>query len=346
MPRGPGDTYGACSSPSPLCSSGGQTWSPNGNPALVGTFRDAFFLPGGQEGWLVSDDVWHSTDGGQTWALQYAGGISLASVCFVDAQHGWASGFVNTLLHTDDGGVTWTPQDPGGPAGAAYTSVSAISPLEAIVVGWDDFVARTTDGGQTWVQEFPPDLSRVPDLVEWNAAILLAPGDAWIGGNAGIYRSGDGWQVVGTSFCVGEAGACPCANPGGPGVGCAHAAGHGARLAATGSTHVGAGTLALHASQCPPGVPGLLISGTVAVNGGAGAPFGDGLRCAGGVVTRLQVVVADALGEASSSVDVAAKDGAQAGQTRTYQLWYRDPVNSPCGAAFNLTNGLAVTWDS
>jgi len=67
---------------------GGQTWSGAGNPDLVGTFRDTHFLDDAQTGWLVGDDVWHTTDGGRSWTLQYDGGISLASVSFADATHG------------------------------------------------------------------------------------------------------------------------------------------------------------------------------------------------------------------------------------------------------------------
>jgi hypothetical protein len=32
------------------------------------------------------------------------------------------------------------------------------------------------------------------------------------------------------------------------------------------------------------------------------------------------------------------------GDTGCYQFWYRDPVGSPCGAGFNLTNAYTITW--
>jgi len=32
------------------------------------------------------------------------------------------------------------------------------------------------------------------------------------------------------------------------------------------------------------------------------------------------------------------------GDVKRYQLWYRDPVTSVCGAQFNLSNGVEVTW--
>ncbi|MCB9913912.1 MAG: hypothetical protein H6828_02040 [Planctomycetes bacterium] len=80
------------------------------------------------------------------------------------------------------------------------------------------------------------------------------------------------------------------------------------------------------------------------MNGGAGTLFGDGLRCAGGSVVRLQIRVAGASGTSVTTVNVGVKGGVAIGDVRRYQLWYRDPAGSPCGAFFNLTNGLELTW--
>ena len=35
-----------------------------------------------------------------------------------------------------------------------------------------------------------------------------------------------------------------------------------------------------------------------------------------------------------------------AGDTKYYQLWYRNPLNSPCANDFNASNGVAVTWET
>ena len=75
-----------------------------------------------------------------------------------------------------------------------------------------------------------------------------------------------------------------------------------------------------------------------------GITFGDGRRCAGQSGVRLQVVVSNANGTASSSIPLAATGGVLAGQTKYYQFWYRDPLGSPCGSNFNLSNGLAIEW--
>ena len=65
--------------------------------------------------------------------------------------------------------------------------------------------------------------------------------------------------------------------------------------------------------------------------------------CAGGAAVRLQIVTADTSGSASTSIDIAAAAGLSGGETKRYQLWYQDVV-SPCGAGFNLTNGVEVVW--
>jgi hypothetical protein len=150
----------------------------------------------------------------------------------------------------------------------------------------------------------------------------------------------------GTAYCFGDGSgaACPCANLGGPGEGCANGTGAGGILSATGSASVSLGNLSLDVAQCPSGQPGLLFQGLNATGGGLGSIFGDGLRCAGGSVVRLETVFLDGGGSGSSSVNISAKGGVSSGDTRYYQFWYRDPAGSPCGALFNLTNGLELNW--
>ncbi|MDP6538625.1 MAG: hypothetical protein QF903_10375 [Planctomycetota bacterium] len=149
-----------------------------------------------------------------------------------------------------------------------------------------------------------------------------------------------------TSYCFGDGSGttCPCANGGGPGEGCGNGNGPGAVLGASGTTSIGAGDLVLAGSQLIASQPGLYFQGNNAVNGGNGVTFGDGLRCAGGNVVRLQVRVADSGGNSSTTIDIGAAGGVSAGDTKRYQLWYRDPQSSPCGSTFNLTGGIEAIW--
>ena len=139
--------------------------------------------------------------------------------------------------------------------------------------------------------------------------------------------------------------ACPCGNHGGADTGCVNSTGAGARMIASGSASVTAGDLVLATTQLRPNQFGTYLQGDVSINGGNGAVFGDGLRCAGNNVVRLQQVMSSPGGSSETSIDIAVKGGVLPGDTRTYQLWYRDPNLSPCGTNFNLSNGLRFTWN-
>ncbi|MDE0892824.1 MAG: hypothetical protein OSB14_11630, partial [Planctomycetota bacterium] len=128
------------------------------------------------------------------------------------------------------------------------------------------------------------------------------------------------------------------------GAGCANSAGAGATLSRSGDASVSSSTLVLESAGLISGQPGLYFQGNNAINAGGGNTFGDGLRCAGGSVIRLQVRAASGAGASSTTANIATKGAVSVGDVRRYQLWYRDPSASPCGSGYNLTNGVEVTW--
>jgi hypothetical protein len=153
---------------------------------------------------------------------------------------------------------------------------------------------------------------------------------------------------VGTVFCtcMNTAGAAPCGNSGAAGRGCSNSAQvAGAELFASGLPSVAASSLVLSGRDLPPGSDTIFFQGDNDLNGGS-AVFGDGLRCVGGNLRRLQIVVASPSGEVNSTVGIPTVHGnsISQGQTKYYQLWYRDTFGSPCGAQFNSSNALAITW--
>jgi len=152
--------------------------------------------------------------------------------------------------------------------------------------------------------------------------------------------------IAPTLFCSGDGGGtpCPCANSGAGGEGCANGSGSGGKLRSVGTSSVTAGDLSLVGSQLIANQPGLYFQGNNAINSGDGNSFGDGLRCAGGGVIRLQVRFSSATGESATDIHIATAGGAASGDTKRYQLWYRDPVTSPCGTLFNLTNGVEIIY--
>ncbi|MCB9915253.1 MAG: FG-GAP repeat protein [Planctomycetes bacterium] len=180
-------------------------------------------------------------------------------------------------------------------------------------------------------------------------ALALYDGDLLVGapGNAAGGVSGAAYSFLagalcpdaycgGTSFAL-----CPCLNAQAfPNNGCKNSTGWGGYLYLTdGLPSVAQDSLTFAALRLPPNQFGVLFLGDVQ----APAPFGDGLRCAGGAHThRFAPQQASAVGDLVAGPGLfAAAGGLAAGDVRGFQFWYRDPTG-PCGSAFNTTNALRV----
>jgi hypothetical protein len=111
---------------------------------------------------------------------------------------------------------------------------------------------------------------------------------------------------------------------------------------------VSADTFVLQGSQMP-NSSALYFQGTTQQAAGAGAVFGDGLRCAGGTIIRLGTktnVTGSSQYPEGADVLISVKGGLSAGNVRTYQVWYRNAAAFCTSATFNLSNGLEVQWSS
>ena len=137
--------------------------------------------------------------------------------------------------------------------------------------------------------------------------------------------------------------ACPCGNTGTANSGCANSTGVGGRLVASGTSSVAVDDLRFTGHDLPPGKPSLLFAGTNSIAGGAGIVFGDGVRCVGGSVVRLGVKNANANGLAFWGPGLAPAGGWNPGDTRHFQVWYRDPLG-PCGSTFNITSSVRALF--
>ncbi len=174
------------------------------------------------------------------------------------------------------------------------------------------------------------------DHPEWVDCLFL--GNCGGGGNTGLIGA----------FCFGDGTGtnCPCLNPGGPGRGCRNGTFPlGAELIPGGSASVSAADLRLDVFESRPNSPGVFFQGTTRVGSGQGATFGDGLRCVGGQVVRLELAFSDFFGNVTSSSDLALAGSVQPGDTRYYQWWYRDPAIGPCGTGFNLSQAFEIVWE-
>jgi hypothetical protein len=204
-------------------------------------------------------------------------------------------------------------------------------------------------------------------------------GGLWLLGNLGGFQLGDYVHVVGSAdpfcitfcqqggcianstialcntspgsaFCFGDGTGtpCPCGNNAAPGSGsgCLHSFGVGGKLQASGVASIASDTVVLAGSSMP-NAAALYFQGTTQQSGGAGATFGDGLRCAGGTVVRLGTktnVGGSSQYPTAGDMTISVKAALAAGDSRTYQIWYRNAASFCTTATFNLSNGFSVVW--
>jgi len=307
--------------------------------------------------------AWVSTDFGSAWTQTgsslpgehyfYGNAICVHPSISQEVFLGGSGYSTAGVRRSTDGGSSWQAESDGLPSTLVYDlayagdgSGDVYAATEAGAYRWD----RATE---TWENimglEAPITLywsvEAVPDLP------LMRFGT--YGRGIWDYTIGEpGPTGPGAGYCFGDGvGPCPCGNVNdgslnGGQAGCANGVSlGGAVLLGSGTNSVSAADLSLEAFGLDPNQPGLYFQGDNQVAGGLGVGFGDGLRCAGGEVIRLQVVVADAFGDSNTTISVASKGGASAGDVKRYQLWYRNPSTSACLSGFNLSNGYEVAWE-
>jgi hypothetical protein len=159
-----------------------------------------------------------------------------------------------------------------------------------------------------------------------------------------------------TAFCFGDGSLvpCPCNNNGAAGHGCNNSSNTGGSImTASGAASLSADTLQFTASGEKPTATSIFLQGNAQL--GIRATFGQGLRCAGGILKRLYVknaiggtVVAPTGADPSVHLRSAALgDPIPAGSARYYQTYYRDPTvlgGCPPNSTFNVSEALAVIW--
>ncbi|MCH2105637.1 MAG: endonuclease, partial [Planctomycetes bacterium] len=285
---------------------------------------------GGGSGTHPGNSNWTSGQGTQgsweTW-IGSRGDIARAQlyldVRYEGGSHGSTGHSEPDLILVDDESLIAT-SSTGSNEAVAYMGM-----LE-VLIQWhhedpvDDFERRRNDV----VYSYQGNRNPFVDHPEWV--------DCLFGGDC----ESSGFQ----SFCFGDGSgtACPCGNDGASGGGCGNSTGAGAVLSSTGSGSITSADLVLSVAGLPPG-PGLYFQGNNAVNSGDGNPFGDGLRCVGGQVVRIEVRFSSS-GSSGTTGPIAEQGGVSAGDLKRYQLWYRDTNGSPCESGFNLSNGYEVIW--
>ncbi len=178
---------------------------------------------------------------------------------------------------------------------------------------------------------------------------------------AAEYCNGDGGDQLGCTDC-------PCGNEATPGTvgGCLNSASRSARLLCSGSASVSADTLRFELRDAPASAFSILTAGdTLAPTGMANPCFGsgngvqaiafDGLRCAVVNTRRHGGRAANANGDVGTTgpgwggvdnpqIGLAAQGGYPAGQTRFFQVIYRDDPALSCMRGLNTTQAVGTTF--
>lgn len=133
-------------------------WFTLPNSPVAPTRHDDVWFTDESNGWVVNGDgeIWHTSDGGNTWQQQASFAEYLRSVTFVSSSHGWAGTLFasNRLYETTDGGGAWNAvpdlpsQMPLGVCGmwAASEQVVYAVGVYAMPAG----ILKTTNAGGSW----------------------------------------------------------------------------------------------------------------------------------------------------------------------------------------------------
>lgn len=135
-----------------------------------------------------------SDDQGRQWRQAKSVPVSglLTSVCFVDAQRGWAVGHGGAILATQDGGDTWALQRLALQEDRPLFSVHFFDAQRGVAVGLWSLLLTTDDGGKTWTEQ---RLSPPPGATKADANLLQLFADA----RGHLYAAGERGLVLASS---------------------------------------------------------------------------------------------------------------------------------------------------
>jgi photosystem II stability/assembly factor-like uncharacterized protein len=149
----------------------GQNWT-DISPFIDTDFADVDFITP-DLGWVIATypkTIYRTVNGGLNWQQQFFEpglGWPYASIDFVDASHGWATGPNTHIFRTVDGGANWpTVAIPNPyPDQATPTDIRFVDLNTGWLVGEFGLIMKSTDGGLNWsVQRFninEPTLTKV-----------------------------------------------------------------------------------------------------------------------------------------------------------------------------------------
>ena len=191
---------------------GGKTWEKQeaGDP-INQMLTDIYFFDK-KHGWAVGEAgiIVGTANAGKRWDIQTSKvGNALKGVHFVSPKVGYAVGMNETIVQTSNGGKQWNLLRGGEVAAAVgdqetivYNAVQFIDESTGWVTGvrispetggQDGLVQKTTDGGQTWMDQ-PTNIS---DILE--DIFFLDADNGWAVGENGVVlhttNGGNSWDI-------------------------------------------------------------------------------------------------------------------------------------------------------
>lgn len=194
---------------------------------------------------------------------------------------------------------------------------------------WTEIARHDTDGGTAWRTHrvTKAELDALGILPSATTQLRFTANDD--GTQSIVEAALDAFAITRLSCSPGTLGTRYCLSV-------ANSTGAPAFLYAAGSTSLADDDFAL-SSQPVPNQQGLFFHGPNQTQ----LPFGDGFRCVGGAIARLNPP-SPASGNVATRVVDLAQQGFAPGQTRHFQHWYRDPAAGLSG--YNLSDAVSVTF--
>ncbi len=143
---------------------GGKSWNyQQFNGTEYGVLNSVFFIDD-KNGWACGSGldvsggvILKTTDGGESWKLQHSGdNYFIYSVCFTDADNGWAVGDMGIMFSTTDGGSSWIKEGSG--TLADLITVSLVGNNNGWVTGNDGVLLK-----------YKPDSDVPVELIDFSA---------------------------------------------------------------------------------------------------------------------------------------------------------------------------------
>jgi len=205
-----------------------------------------------------------------------------------------------------------------GGAGAAIQDGAAYRFTSDNMIDWDEqetlIAFDGTDGDAFGVV-----------AIRGHTIVVGSHSDSDIDAEAGSAYVFERTRDVGTNYCI--------SNP--------NSTGQAALISLQGSDIVADEDLELRTINLPGGVSGLYFFGPTRLQ----LPFGEGIRCVGGLFRRMNPPVhANGSGVATRTFNWTAPYATSitVGATQNFQLWYRNGAGGPSG--FNLSDAIESIW--